>query len=186
MTTEDMKMAWAETSRRLDRLERTYSDMREEAINGKRRTALDDLALRYRRFSTISLIFVLISPIYAINGVFDGSFRIWVPLGMALYFGLASVMDWWLYKRVKQIDVATMTTEDVVSASAFCRKRHLQFMMVLIPLMLVLVGAFIAGCLNQEYMIYAIVGGAILGLILGVRQLINFMDDYRIIKGDQK
>lgn len=186
MTTEDMKIAWAETSRRLEKLENDYYELRQEAMNGKRRTSLENLAVRYRRFSIISLIFTFISPFYAFNGVFTGDATIWVPILMTVYFAVASTMDWWLYKRIKSIDVTTMSAGEVSEASALCRKRHIQFMFVLIPVMSVILAGFIFGTIDETYMMIGIIAGAVSGFAIGVCQFINFMADYKILRGDRE
>lgn len=182
MTTEEMRRAWEETSRRLETLERNYGAMRAGINDGKRQTALDSLASRYRRFSILGLIMVMVSPFYAFNHIFSGKLQIWIPVAMALYFGIASVMDWWLYKKVKSIDVATMPSERVVALAALYRRRHFQFMAILIPMMLVIVALFLLGSWDNIYMVYGIIFGLVIGLVLGIRQLINFLDDYRMLK----
>ena len=182
MTIEEMRRAWTETADRLERLEGNFTARREEAMAGKRRTALDSLASRYKRFSLISLLFVFISPLYLVNHVFDDRYGILIPIFMAAYFGIASCMDWWLYKKVSSIDISLMPSEEVVSTVALCRRRHFQFMVILIPLMIGMVVLFILGSEQNKYMIISICFGIIIGLILGLRQLINFMHDYKLVR----
>ena len=61
-----------------------------------------------------------------------------VLLGM-LYCVIASVMDRWLYKGISRIDVATMPVSEVCRLAFYYRKKHFQFMAILIPLAVIFI-----------------------------------------------
>lgn len=184
MTTEEMREAWNETSRRLDQLEKEYFGMRNEVIHSRKRTALQNLAQRYKRFSLLSIVFIFIAPFYGFNHLFEGWLSICIPISMVIFFGIASVMDWWLYKRVSGIDVTIMTNEKVVRESRLCRRRHFQFMAILFPLALGMVSLFVIGFKNEVWGIFSCAIGLVIGLAIGLRQLINFLNDYRMLRED--
>ncbi len=185
MTTEEMRQAWAETSRRLERLEQDCNAQRREAMDGRRKTALDDLARRYRRFAIAAMIFIVAFPL-AMHGhpsPISPLYTTWVIVFGVLYFGTASAMDWWLYRQVTEIDVSHMTVEEVAERSAFCRKRHLQFVCVLLPMALGFVAFFLYCTLDSPYVIAGGIAGFIVGALLGLRQLRRFLSDYRYLRG---
>ncbi len=56
-----------------------------------------------------------------------------------LYCVIASVMDRWLYKGISRIDVATMPVSEVCRLAFYYRKKHFQFMAILIPLAVIFI-----------------------------------------------
>lgn len=152
-------------------------------IEGKRRTALQNLARRYRRFFIISLLCICWVPFLAFNDIFaDSKWRLLWAVVAGVYFLTASIMDYWLYKGISDIDCATMTVTDVTQKAFFYKKRHLQFMMVLIPMAVLIVGGLIYMNSNDDSIVIGAVFGIILGLAIGTKQFIDFMSDYRRIR----
>lgn len=155
----------------------------ENMIDTGKKTALQNLARRYRIFSNISLSMIFCSVAMTNSPLVDTETRIWLTIAFALYFLTASVMDRWLYRGISSIDCATMSVNSVVGKALFYRKRHFQFMAVLLPTALCLVGILAWVLTDDVYMLLSIAAGFIVGLAIGIRQLIDFMSDYRRIIG---
>lgn len=155
-------------------------------MEGRRRTALQNLARRYRRFSNLSLVAILWVPVMLLqnimpdNTVLRGCFAV----AMTTYFAVCSVMDRWLYHGVSRIDCVTMSTAEVVRLAMFYRKRHLQFILVLIPLALGIVSFLCFIFKNDPYLWAGLAVGGVTGVAIGYRQFLLFMDDYRALKED--
>lgn len=150
----------------------------ENMIDSDRKTALQNLARRYRIFSNISLVMVFCSVSMANIRFLEPRFRVWLTLAFAVYFLIASVMDRWLYRGISSIDCAAMTVSNVVGKALFYRKRHLQFIVILLPMALCLAGILAWMLTEDVYMLLSIAGGIIAGLAIGLRQLLEFMSDY--------
>ncbi|MDE5871288.1 MAG: hypothetical protein K2H22_05065 [Muribaculaceae bacterium] len=162
---------------------RRESDSYDDIINGKRKTALQNLADRYKRFSIMGVILIMLSLSYCFNpNIFPGDlrWRIITSVAFALYAFTASVMDRWLYNGVKSIDVITMPVAEVIRKALFYKKRHLQFIAVLLPFVLAIIGA-IAWKGDNIYFRLGILVGFIAGTAIGIFQLMNFLADYRVI-----
>lgn len=153
-----------------------------DIISGRHRTALTRLAERYKWFSNIAIPIMLIVPFTIFHNVLKHTPMnlklIWVIFAM-VYFGLCSVMDRWLYNGIKSIDCATMTVNEVSNKALFYRKRHLQFIVVLLPMAIIVIGSLMMLTDITPYFIYGVIAGGILGLVLGLRQFLNFMADYK-------
>lgn len=180
MTDEDIKRTWKEAAERIYcPTSEEFADMYRE----KKETALERLAARYRRFSRLGLLMIVmwvcigLSPTLSIIGSMK-----WVFVGVsALYFGFCSCMDYWLYKGVSSIDCFTMTVNRVAELARYYRKKHLQSILVLLPFAILLIGA-LAYCFRSEtYMIWGIILGAIAGFVLGFRQLQEFLHEYKVV-----
>ncbi len=165
----------------------SQSNSHDIIINGKRRTALENLADRYRRFSNMALALILLSFSWALNpDMFPDNYRlrIAVSVSFAVYALIASVMDRWLYNGVRSIDVVNMPVSEVIRKALFYRKRHLQFIAILLPSVLAIIG-FIAWSMDNFYFRLGILIGFIAGTALGLRQLFAFLADYRAITSDK-
>lgn len=177
---ENIKKAWQ--SLRGEYYGENYGENISDIIAGKRRTALQNLARRYRWFSNISIFFLVVwCPMFAfsseiLTGVED---RIQMSILFGVYFMICSVMDRWLYMGIKGIDCGVMDVNAVQRKALFYRKRHLQFVLILLPMALGLVG-FLAYKVSEDvYMLWGIIIGILVGLAIGSRELMRFMSDYK-------
>ena len=165
----------------------TEANSYDKIINGKRRTALENLAERYRRFSNLALILILLSFSWIFNpDMFPGNQGLSIAVGVsfAVYALIASIMDRWLYKGIQSIDIVVMPVSEVVRKALFYRKRHLQFIVILLPIVLSII-AVMAWSMDNLYFRLGIVVGFIAGVTIGVRQLLAFLADYRDITSDK-
>lgn len=183
MTNEEIKRTWNEAARK------RYCPTPEEFENmyrEKKKTALERLAARYRRFSTMSIVFIVLCTMLPFSHLFEGIGAMrWVLFGVSIfYFASCSCMDYWLYRGVSSIDCFTMTVSEVSLKALYYRKKHLQSMIFLLPLAILFVG-IMAYCFKAEpYTIYGILAGMLLGVVLGYRQFREFMKEYRIVTHD--
>lgn len=163
------------------------SNSYDRIINGKRRTALENLADRYRRFSNMALALILLSFSWVLNpNMFPDNYRLRIAVGVAfaIFALVASIMDRWLYQGIRGIDVLAMPVSEVIHKALFYRKRHLQFIAILLPSVLAIIG-FIAWSMDNFYFRLGILIGFITGTALGLRQLFAFLADYRTITSDK-
>ncbi|MDE6786690.1 MAG: hypothetical protein K2J46_06600, partial [Muribaculaceae bacterium] len=85
---------------------------------------------------------------------------------------------------VRSIDVVNMPVSEVIRKALFYRKRHLQFIAILLPSVLAIIG-FIAWSMDNFYFRLGILIGFIAGTALGLRQLFAFLADYRAITSNK-
>lgn len=166
---------------------RSESDSYDSIVNGKRKTALQNLAERYKRFSIMGIVLIMLSTSYIFNpNIFPGnmSWRIGIGIAFAIYALTASVMDRWLYNGIRSIDVVTMPVKEVIGKALFYKKRHLQFIAVLLPFVLAIIGVF-AWKGDNLYFRLGILVGFIAGTAIGIFQLMNFLADYRAITSEE-
>lgn len=177
---EDIRKNW-----RAARFRAESPEALQAVVDSDRHTALQRLAVRYRRFSNLALICILWCPLFAFSHaieVSDQRLRMALAIYAGVYFLICSVMDRWLYHGILSIDCAVLPVSEVLSRTLFYRKRHLQFMIVLIPMAVVFIGGMAwLGGIDEPYFLAGIITGALVGLALGTRQFLKFMADYRDI-----
>lgn len=172
MTPEEMKSTW-------ESLSFGNSPSMNDPEISRRLTSLDRLAKRYQRFSRIGLVMVIVSFSWVGNMAILAHYRLAVSIVFMAFFGVCSVFDHWLYGKIKEIDCYRMTVREVAMRAMMCRKRHLQFVMAGVPCAIAVVGFMVYAAGGDAYFLAGIVCGAIIGLCIGIRELMRFMADYR-------
>lgn len=165
--------------------ENSMTSREEHEFNPGRKTTLERLAIRYRSFSVFSMGAAICFAVMFILGKLHDvlEFPTWFIICFEVYFLIASLMDYWLYQGVKSIDCSRMTVEEVLRKTLFYRKRHLQFMAVLIPCALTLMISMGIMLKADPYVIYGMIAGFIFGVAIGVKYFLAFMHDYHTLLG---
>lgn len=179
---DEIRKDWQDTNVSIPEKSATYDAI----INGKRKTALQNLAQRYRWFSNMALVFLLIGPMNLMNlQLFpDMKGRMIFVIWFCSFFIICSVMDRWLYHGIRQIDVVTMSVAEVVEKALYYRKWHIRFIFILLPMALGCLG-LLAYFIDDIYLRLGMIVGFLTGVALGVRQLLNFLADYRAITSNK-
>lgn len=141
-----------------------------------RKTSLQRLGDRYSRFSTIGLIVMLCGP----GALWNAGIRSF-PLIMAYValVGAASVLDYWLARRIREIDTTTMPVAEVLERTMKCRRAHIWWAAFAMPLVIIWAAALAYTMRVDIYMVYGILFGGAVGLVIGIRIMLDFMADYR-------
>ena len=176
---QDVKRNWRDA-----RIKSSVDNNFDEIFNGRRHTALENLSRRYKRFSTIALVFVLWGPMTFSNPSLLEHGRMVMSIVSAVYFMICSGMDYWLYQGIRSIDCSTMTVSEVSRRALSYRKRHLQFIAILLPIAFIWIGMLVYYINYNKYFIWGIVIGGIIGFAVGFRQLLAFLSDYRRVVED--
>lgn len=182
---EEMRRAWRELTQRVSQLEKTvYNEQVAKAVNPNAVTALGNLAKKYRRFSLIGIIMFFVSIGYGYLDFFPEHMRLLVSVSMMIYFLTVALMDNWLYRRVSDIDVMRMNVSEVSREAMFCRKRHLQFVAILIPMAIAVVIALFMALQGNPYAIWGGIAGLVIGLASGSMVLRSMMAEYKKLNAD--
>ncbi len=181
MNPEDMKSAWRDTTRSLSSESKgikTADDMR----HGTPLTSLERLQKRYRLFAIAGMTACPTSLIFLNQRIFPHNNGIWLAIAFAVYFITCFTMDWWLYYAIGSIDCVRMSVREVSEKAMFYRKRHLQFVMILIPFALILFGWLAYVNSGDIYLLAGMATGAFFGLAIGLYHLSQFLRDYKNIE----
>lgn len=174
---EQIRKAWTEMGKALGMQTVYDSDPKDFC---KKKTALDQLRERYIRFAIMSLVMVFPGFFIFSRGIFMiSNLHFWLGLAFAVYFLTASCMDFWLWRGIGSLDPLRMSVSEIYGKSMFYRKRHLQFVGILIPMMIALLGFTGYVYFSEMYFLYGMIAGAICGGIIGVFQFRQFMAEYR-------
>lgn len=172
-----IKKAWSKIGHSLE--SQCAPDLDPESYKRKK-TALDRLRDKYRTFCVISLLMVFNSFLtFSRVPLADSKPNFWLGVVYALYFLIAFCMDYWLWKGIGTIDPLRMSVVEVSGKALFYRKKHLQFVVAIIPIAIVVLGFTVYQFSANIYFLAGMVAGAVCGLVIGTAQLRRFMAEYR-------
>lgn len=180
MDHNEMKAAWRDTGRGLRNGNGPDKNIKGWK-NGTPDTALDNLRERYRRFMILGFTMCTVTPMLLTRQLFAGYSTGWITLAFIAYFLTCAFMDMYLYQGIKRIDCVRMPVAEVIRLAAFYRKRHLQFVAILIPLACVMLALLFMTTGGDKYLGIGMVTGALTGVLLGTLALRRFLKDYRDI-----
>ena len=98
-----------------------------------------------------------------------------------IYFITASLIDRWFVKGISKINLAEMTVSEVCRKAYYYRKKHLQSVMLLLPMAIILVGWMVILLSYSKYFIYGVFSGIVIGAIVGIVNFRKFMCEYKDI-----
>lgn len=157
-------------------------DKMNQILDGRRRTALQHLARRSRRFAILAAVSILWSIMFVFGDIFDESYRLPLVAAFSVYFLTCTVMDTYLYQRIKAIDCSVMSVREVAMEAMACRKRHLQFVVILLPMAIGLIYLLMNALQFDKYAVMGLCIGGCIGLAIGSYNLMKFMADYKMLK----
>lgn len=172
---EKIRKEWEET-----KMKQNLNPDIQSITEGDKLTSLQNLARRYKWFSNISMLCILWVPLMMLTNFIPNGWRVWIVASFGVYFLTCSIMDRWLYYGITGINMACMGVDEVYAKAMYYRKRHLQFVVILLPMAFIVIGLFAYATMgNDKSMLIGIITGSLFGLAIGTRQLMAFMKDYR-------
>jgi len=182
MTPEEMKSAWNYTRLASSRSD-DMQDLRSYENFCRRQTSLDHLRKNYKQFVSLALGMLAFDLLFIWIDLIPNNWRLPMIVILDLYFGTCAVMDYWLYTKTGEIDVFRMTVREISVLAHKCRRRHHQFMLILVPFAIAIVYLLCVVFSNDSFQWGAVVGG-IIGGTIGLMKYIRMMRDYRSISAE--
>ena len=177
---EDMKSMWLNLNQRVASLEEENRNLARDVIRKKHKSSLDDLKTRYRVFIIIEILMLVWVPLFILNNPFSvEKYRLAAAYYWAIFFAGEVGIDYYLYLRVKSIDVLNQSISEVTKAASQTWKIHKLAIIIGFP---VAIGAVILFGLvinANEFALYGMFLGFVAGILIGIRQLLKFKEDYR-------
>lgn len=102
----------------------------------------------------------------------------WGLVGVMVFFVIAAVMDYYLYRGVKGIDLSVDGVEEVAAKVRFYRRRHHLFQLLLIPYAVFVVSLYFI-YLGGGAVRWGLAVGVVVGLAIGLAVYLQMMRDYR-------
>lgn len=173
MNTEDIEKKWNRLDLNLNQLDDSNQKTMDALRLNKLKSAQQRLAGTYRRFSIVAL---LLAPALLLGQL---RFLDWkLLLGFAVYFLVASCMDFYLYRGIKGMNLNEMGVDAVAEKARHYKKVHHCCQIVLISMCVpLLAGMFMSQ--TEEYFRWGILCGLVIGVAIGLSLYIKMMKNYK-------
>ena len=93
--------------------------------------------------------------------------------------GAASIFDAYLAQSIRAINLTRMPVTEVLERTMRCRKLHLRWEIYVLPIVVLWVAATAYTMQADIYFVYGVITGGFIGLVMGIRVLLRFLNDYR-------
>lgn len=180
---EDMKAMWTELNNRVASLEETNRRMAREITAGKFKSAQEKLVTKYRMFIIVACVMIIYIGLLVINmpnGV--DKYRLPLLIVWSAFFLFEASIDTYLMIKVKEIDVHESSVAEIARRAARNWKIHKIAIAIGLPLAfaaIIMFGLFMDA---DIYLIYGMIVGGMVGLVIGIRQLLSFLKYYRLLQ----
>lgn len=174
MTIDEIKLNWQTAGRSIKPGPDRWPD-------DGRKTALQRLGDRYKRFAILEVISMITGPLVLWN---VGVTSMLIIASYVLYMASALTIDQWLMRSIRAIDPSTMSVTEVLKRTMTCRKVHMWWIVGACPFALL-------WCLALEHImqansgfVYGMLVGGVVGVVIGIRALRDFLREYRRVMED--
>ncbi len=180
MTPEEFKEKWRKLNEMPDgglygnrRGENNRDSIINDVVSGKAKSAREKLMSSYRAM------FAIVAPLGLSSLI---PIHQQLPLcGLILaiaFFVTAAIMDYYLYRGIRSIDVSVDGIDEVATKARFYRRRHHLFQAILIPFAVIIVSMYFCYMTLPEMRIGMYAGLAI-GLAAGFAIYFRMMREYK-------
>lgn len=182
----DMKNLWRELNERISALEEDNRRLARKVMNENFKTVQEKLIRKYTFFIIIAVVMIFYMWIFVwFNPDVVEKYKVVTSVYWSVFFILEAGIDFYLRHQVKQIDIYNSSVKDIALQAAKNWRVHKIAVFCGIP---VAIGAVILFglLLNADmFVIYCMIAGGMIGLLVGIRQLKKFYENYRILQTEE-
>lgn len=147
----------------------------------KRNTSLDKLMQNYRRFA--GLAFLCIPGGFSFYQLIQRGEILISPAIIILFIAamaFSACADLYLYSRLKEIDLLSMSVTEVADRARNCRRIHLFSQLILLPMVLTFI-IIVVVTSTTTYLRWGLLCGALVGMVIGFGKWLEIMRTYRTL-----
>jgi hypothetical protein len=169
MNIDELKNGWQSLN---TRSKESNDSIVKDVVKGKITSARERLMKRYKTM------FSVFAPIAcAAQFAIFNLLPVYVIIYATIYFVTAGIMDYYLYRGIKGLDLSSESVTQVATKAKFYRRRHHQFQLILIPMAVILICLYFSR--TTEWQQIGMIVGMIIGLAVGIPSYIRIMRDYK-------
>ena len=183
---EEMKQMWIELNERLTCLEKENKKMAQTVKMNSYKSNREKLVAKYKKFIFLESLFMIFIISLLLRNPMANEKILLPAIIYVVCFALFEIfVDFYLMIRLKRMDIYTSTVKEISNYSTRCWKIHK--IAIFIGLPIALGGVILIGiALNaNSFMIAGMICGGIVGLLIGLKQLREFISCYRELRLDK-
>lgn len=163
-----------------------YEYLNDFQNNNQRRTVLESLIEKYKRFSRLGILFALMFLLYTIAGTLPGLWGRIISGIMMIMMLVGAFTDYLLYNKLNSINLNQWGVGKVNETIITCKRIHIRYVIIMLPLSLGVIGILMYISRELPYLLYGEILGLILGLLIGIRNLITFIKQYSYLQDEKQ
>lgn len=184
---KDMKAMWIELNNRITILEEDNRRLARQVMNKDYKGAQDKLMNKYRFFVCFNLIFIIVMSIFIMaNPLVNEKYRMITLIYWLVFFLGEATIDTYLMIKIKQIDIYNSSVSEISREASKTWKIHKIAIFIGLP---VAIGAVILyGLLlnADKFVIFGMIVGGVIGALIGLRQLMKFLEYYKLLQNNEE
>ena len=183
----NMKAMWVELNERVSSLEEENRKLARKVIDQNFKSTQEKLVRKYMKFIIVESVMMLWTCLFFVfNPEIVEKYRVLTAIYWGGFFLLEIIFDTYLMMRVKEINVYDSNIDEITHQAAKTWKLHKIFIMIGLPIAIGAAFLFALALDANEFTIAGMVVGGTIGLIIGIRQLMKFLQYYRVLQGKEK
>lgn len=183
---EDFKIIWQDLDQRLSKLENENEKLIQNIKKTNYKTTQEKLVNKYRCFIAVELIMICFMTLYFIfNPLVNEKYRIITLVYWDLFFTIEVIFDFYLLYQIKKLDIYTSPINEVAQKASTNWKLHKIGIVIGLPLAFIAILLFALAVNANKFTIFGMIIGGILGLLIGIRQLIKFKNYYNMLQENE-
>lgn len=177
---DDMKALWQQLDHRIAFLEEENKRMARTVRENNYKSAQEKLRGKYLKFIILEIIMIIWVIMFVMfNPMILDKYRIALMVYWCVFFLGEVTVDTYLLLKTKEINIYENNIRETARQAAYNWKVHKISIMIGFPLAFGAVILFALALNANQFMMAGIVTGGIVGLIIGIKQLIRFRNYYR-------
>lgn len=177
---EDMKTLWKELDNRISFLEEENRKLARSVKENKLSSARENLIRKYRMFIILECIMIIWVILFVShNPMVIEKYKLATTIYWSVFFLIEMGLDLFLLIKTKAINIYDSPVTEIVKRAATNWKTHKIGIAIGIPLAIGAVILFALALDANEFAVLGIITGAIVGVIIGIKQLLKFREYYR-------
>ena len=183
---DDMKTMWVELNKRLTQLEDTNKKLCRDIKNSRYKSSIDNLISRYRKFIIIALVSAIIFPIFIYsNPLVVDKYRNITAIYWLVFFLMEMSFDVYLMQRLRSINIYESSINQIAQITCKTWRIHKYMIAIGLPIALGACCLFALALDANYFTILGMIVGGILGVCIGIGQLIKFKTEYKNLQNDE-
>lgn len=179
----DMKTMWMELNEKVSALEAENKNLARKMINEKYKSAKERLINKYNAFIWIEAIMIFFMTLFFLyNPQVNEKYRIITLIYWDVFFLIEVIFDCYLLNRIKSVNVYSSSINEVAKKATDNWELHKKGVIIGLPLAFGAV-ILVSLALNaNEFTIYGIILGGVIGVAIGINQLLKFRKYYMLLQ----
>lgn len=176
---------WEELNFRVERLEEENRRLARETMSSRYQTARERLVKRYRIFIILALVMIVyMSALILLNPLAVEKYKLATAIYWGVFLAAEAAIDTYLMIKVQEIDLYNSTVSEIASKAARNWRIHKIAVAIGMPLA---IGACVLLALLYDadnFIIFGMIVGGVIGLAIGIFQLLKFMNYYKLLQSE--